>query len=130
MTQETTTPLPLPGILAAWCPPGWRRDPGTGTPVMPCVGRLLFPGNRVPLMSDITRQCREIHPPNGSPAIHRHALALAEYVLIGAVVRRNNGAGGLDQADEVAIARIVDDLCRLRGEVRIEKRGGEWVEVE
>jgi hypothetical protein len=129
MTHETTTTEPPPRILAAWCPPGWRRDPMTGKPIMPCIGKLLFPGGDVPSIMTVLQQCREIAPPD-DPPIYRHALLLAEFVLVGAVNQRRCGTGGLDQADEVAIAWIVDDLCRLRGTVRIERRGGEWVEVE
>ena len=129
------------GILAAICPPGWWRSPLDGRPVMPLVGRLLFPGDAdgLPTLGDMQRQMGQLYD-----YLHERRLrdddfiefmrpcwvSLIQAVIGDAMVNRRNGRDGLSQATEHALSECIDEVLRFRGEVRIRKtKFGEWEEV-
>jgi len=127
--QETTTEMPQ-GILAARCPPGWRRDPLTGRPVMPCLGKLLFPcaPDEIPTHFDVRSNLQELW-------YYTDSLKSCWAHLIGAVIgdaRINKMAGrdGLSQDTEKYLADCIDEVLRTcRGTVRIVKTAAGWEEV-
>ena len=122
-------PLPPPGVLAARCPPGWRRDPMTGRPMMPCLGKLLFPcePHGLPPYSEIRRQLHELFD-------YTHAkpcwVSLIGAVLGDARWHKANGRPGLSQDTEKYLSDCIDEVLRFRGQVRIRKTDSGWEEVE
>ena len=125
--QETTTEV-QPGILAAVCPPGWRRDPLTGRPVMPCLGRLLFPcaPEEVPTHLEVRRQLHELFDYTDAKPCW--------VLLIGAIIgdardNRRRGGDGLSQDTEKYLSDCIDEVLRFRGTVRIRRTAGGWEEV-
>ncbi len=117
-------------ILAAVCPPGWRRSPLDGRPVMPCLGKLLFPCEMddVPTMGDVQRQMNELYDYNDllNPCLWSLIRALIE----DAIYNRLRGREGLSQVMEHALSQCIDAVLRFRGEVRIRKTTtGNWEEV-
>lgn len=124
------TPLPPEGILAAWCPPGWRRD-SRGRPVMPATGKLLFPCDPedVPGVADVAQQVRAMV--EGDPAYHTDPLlSLVWAVLSDAATQKRKGGKGLSQDVDVALSASIDAICRRRGTVRIVREGNGWRECE
>ena len=125
--SETTPPVD-DTILAAACPPGWRRSPLDGRPVMPGLGSLLFPceTDELPTIGDMQRQMN---------ALYGYAESLKRMALIQAVIgdalhNKRNGREGLSQSTEAALSECIDAVLRFRGEVRIRKTPrGEWEEV-
>lgn len=118
------TPLPDNTILAARCPPGWRRDPLTGRPVMPCLGRLLFPcePSEVPDGRDILSQC-------GESGLDGYALALVQVLLVNAARAKQRHGECLDLVDERVVSDVVDAALREQDTVRIRRTAGGWEEV-
>lgn len=125
--QETTTEIP-PGILAARCPPGWRRDPMTGRPVMPCIGKLLFPckPHELPPYSEIRRQLHELFDYTSAKPCW---VSLIGAVLGDARWHKANGRPGLSQDTEKYLADCIDEVLRFRGTVRLRRTAGGWEEV-
>ena len=121
--QETTTEI-QPGILAAVCPPGWRRDPMTGRPVMPCLGKLLFPcaPSEVPTRSEITKQVWQV---KFEPLIEPLVMS----VLHSAELAKRKHGACMHLSDERAVSLAVDAALRSQGEVRIVKTAAGWEEV-
>ncbi len=118
------------GILAAICPPGWRRSPNDGRPVMPLVGRLLFPGDAdgLPTLGDMQRQMNELY--DYTESLKPCWVSLIQCVIGDAMHNRRNGREGLSQATEHALSQCIDAVLRFRGEVRIRKTAtGGWKEV-
>ena len=117
MTDET--------ILAAVCPPGWRRDAMNGQPVMPCLGKLLFPcePDEVPTSAEMRRQCCEA-------GLEGVVMDLVFVVLLSAATVKLNHNESMDLIDERAVSRAVDEALRRRGVVRIVREGNGWRECE
>ncbi len=118
-----------PTILAARCPPGWRRSPLDGRPVMPLVGRLLFPGDAdaLPTMGDMQRQMNELY--DYTESLRPCWVSLVQAVIWDAMFHRRHGREGLSQATEHALSNCIDTVLRFRGEVRIRKTAAGWEEV-
>lgn len=118
------------GILAAVCPPGWRRSPLDGRPVMPLVGRMLFPGDEdtLPTLGDMQRQMGELY--DYTESMKPCWVSLIQAVIGDAMANRRHGREGLSQATEVALSNCIDAVLRFRGEVRIRRTAaGGWEEV-
>ena len=130
-----------PTILAARCPPGWRRSPLDGRPVMPLVGRLLFPGDAdgLPTLGDMQRQMGQLYD-----YLHERRLwdddftefmrpcwvSLIQAVIGDAMFNKRHGREGLSQATEYALSECIDTVLRFRGQVRIRRTAaGGWEEV-
>ncbi len=127
--SDTTTQVDN-AILAARCPPGWRRSPLDGRPVMPLVGRLLFPGDAdgLPTMGDMQRQMHELW--DYTESLKPCWVSLIQAVIGDALHNRRHGREGLSQATEVALSECIDVVLRFRGEVRIRKtKFGVWEEA-
>jgi len=127
MSETTTTTDDT--ILAARCPPGWRRDPMTGRPVMPCLGRLLFPcaPEEIPTHMEIRRQL-------GAMFDYTESIKPCWVHLIGALLgdaraAKLHGGPGLGQNTEKHLADCIDEVLRFRGTVRIRRTAGGWEEV-
>lgn len=116
---------PPPGTLAARCPPGWRRDPMTGRPVMPCLGKLLFPcaPDEVPTFGDIVFQLKRVWPGDGD------VFYLAYAVLTSAAGAKRRRGECMQLCDESAVSNAVDAALRAQGTVRIRRTAGGWEEV-
>ena len=119
MTNEANETTP--GILAAWCPDGWRRDPLNGQPVMPCLGKLLFPcePDEVPTSAEMRRQCCEA-------GLEGVVMDLVFVVLSSAATAKLNHNKCMDLLDERAVSRAVDEALRRRGTVRIVRESNGW----
>ncbi len=118
------------GILAARCPPGWRRSLNDGRPVMPLVGRLLFPGDAdaLPTLGEMQQQMNELY--DYTESMKPCWVSLIQCVIGDAMANRRNGREGLSQATEHALSNCIDTVLRFRGEVRIRKTAaGGWEEV-
>ena len=127
MSDTTTTTDDT--ILAARCPPGWRRDPGTGRPVMPCLGRLLFPcaPEDVPTHVEVRKNVQELWD-------YTESLKPCWVNLIGAIIGDARSAKvcdgpGLPQDTEKYLADCIDEILRFKGTVRIRRTAGGWEEV-
>ena len=126
MSETTTTD---DTIIAARCPPGWRRDPMTGRPVMPCLGRLFFrcEPDEVPTHMEVRRNIQELWD-------YTDSLKPCWVNLIGAVIGdaradKLEGGPGLSQDTERYLADCIDEVLRFRGTVRIRRTAGGWEEV-
>ena len=126
---ETTTEI-QPGMLAARCPPGWRRDPMTGRPVMPCLGKLLFPcaPEEVPTYLEIRRQLHELF--DYTDSVKPCWVSLIGAVLHDAKWHKANRRPGLSQDTEKYLSDCIDEVLRFRGTVRIVRTGEGWEEAE
>ena len=116
-------------ILAARCPPGWRRDPLTGRPVMPCLGRLLFPCllEGVPTHLEVRQNLQELWD-------YTDSLKPCWVNLIGAIIgdaryHKASGRNGLSQDTEKYLSDCIDEVLRFRGTVRIRRTAAGWEEV-
>jgi hypothetical protein len=131
MARGIVPPRPVDDtILAAFCPPGWRRSPLDGRPVMPCLGKLLFPcePGELPTIGDMMQQVDELH--GYADFLNPCWISLIQAVLADAIHNRRRGREGLSQAAEAVLSQCIDAVLRSRGEVRIRKtRRGEWEEV-
>ena len=130
VSSPVNPPTADEGILAAICPPGWKRSPLDGRPVMPLVGRLLFPGDAdgLPTLGDMQRQMGQLY--DYTESMRPCWVSLIQAVIGDAMVTRRNGRDGLSQATEHALSECIDEVLRFRGEVRIRKtKFGEWEEV-
>jgi hypothetical protein len=128
--QAAPTPPVDDTILAAACPAGWRRSPLDGRPVMPCLGKLLFPCEMddVPTMGDVQRQMNALY--GYTDLLNPCLWSLIGTVIEDAIYNRLRGREGLSQVMEHALSQCIDAVLRSRGEVRIRKtRRGEWEEV-
>ena len=123
--------LPPEGILAAWCPEGWRRDTA-GRPVLPCLGAMMGRRNLPPL-EEVSRQLAQLdEPPPGDATYRREITPL--YDLVRAVVidtwwQQHRGGDGISQLVERAVSGAIEAICRRRGTVRIVREGNGWREV-
>ena len=128
---RTADPPPADeGILAARCPPGWRRSPLDGRPVMPLVGRLLFPGDAdgLPTLGDMQRQMGELY--DYTESMRPCWVSLIQAVIGDAMFNKRHGREGLSQATEYALSECIDTVLRFRGQVRIRRTAaGGWEEV-
>lgn len=130
-------PLRPPGIVAAVCPPGWRRDPLNGRPVMPCLGKLLFPCalGEIPGVMDVSeatsrfRSWLSAHSKAEPFDVVDDAVDLIGGVLLDAAMAKKRGGEGLSQNTEVRLSALVQSILRTCGEVRIVKTGAGWEEV-
>jgi len=116
-------------ILAARCPPGWRRDPLTGRPVMPCLGKLLFPcaPDEVPTYVEVRKNIQELWD-------YTDSLKPCWVSLVGAVIgdareSRRRGGDGLSLDTEKYLADCIDEVLRFRGTVRIRRTAAGWEEL-
>jgi len=111
-------------ILAARCPAGWRRDPLTGRPVMPCLGRLLFPcaPHEVPTAAEIAGNCQDAR-------LSGIVDELVCILLINAAMAKHRHGECLDLLDERVVSDVVDAALREHGTVRIRRTAGGWEEV-
>jgi hypothetical protein len=117
-------------ILAAACPPGWRRSPLDGRPVMPLLGWLLFPGDAyvLPTLGDAQRQVNALY--DYTDSLKPCWVALIQAVIVDALHNCRRGREGLSQVTEYALSECIDAVLRSRGEVRIRKTPrGNWEEV-
>ena len=126
--QETTTEVP-PGIIAARCPPGWRRDPLTGRPVMPCLGKLLFPcaPEEIPTHLEVRRQLHELF--DYTDSVKPCWVNLLGAIIGDARLDKLDGGPGLSQDTERYLADCIDEVLRFRGTVRIRRTAAGWEEV-
>lgn len=126
--QETTTETP-PGILAARCPPGWKRDPLTGRPVMPCLGKLLFPcaPDEVPTHAAVRAQVYQLW--DGAGAVNPCWLHLLGAIIGDARSAKVCDMPGLSQDTEKYLSDCIDEVLRFRGTVRIVRTAAGWEEV-
>jgi hypothetical protein len=128
--QAAPTPPVDDTILAAVCPPGWRRSPLDGRPVMPCLGKLLFPcePGELPTIGEMQRQMNEMY--DYTQSLRPCWVHLIRSVIGDAMYHKRNGREGLSQSTEAALSECIDTVLRSRGEVMIRKtRRGEWEEV-
>ncbi len=129
MAKGIVPPPPVDDtILAAVCPPGWRRSPLDGRPVMPCLGKLLFPcePDELPTIGEMMQQVNEIY----DYTVSLIQVSLIQVVIADAIHNRRHGREGLSQATEAALSECIDAVLRSRGEVRIRKTTtGKWEEV-
>ena len=111
-------------IFAARCPPGWRRDPLTGRPVMPCLGRLLFPcePSEVPTTAEIADACYDA-------GLSGTVASLVEILLANAARSKRRHGECLDHYDERVVSDVVDAALRAQGTVRIVRTAAGWEEV-
>ena len=118
-------------ILAARCPPGWRRDQLTGRPVMPCLGRLLFPcePDEVPEAVDITRQCKSLFDDFPVRGAQDDVILLLQALLINAARAKHDHGRCLDLIDDRVVCAAVDNVLRSQLTVRIRRTAGGWEEV-
>lgn len=126
MSQATDNTIP-----AARCPPGWRRDPMTGRPVMPCLGRLLFPcePSEVPHAVDISQQCQEIFGDFPVPAAVGDVILLLQTLLMNAAKAKRDHGTCLDLIDDRIVCNAVDNVLRSQSTVRVVKTAAGWEEV-
>jgi hypothetical protein len=131
MARGIVSPPPVDDtILAAACPPGWRRSPLDGRPVMPWLGRLLFPGEPVelPMIGDMLHHMNALY--DYTDSINPCWISLIQDVIADAIHNRRHGREGLSQATEAVLSQCIDAVLRSRGEVRIRKTPrGNWEEV-
>lgn len=128
---------PPPGIIAAVCPPGWRRDPMNGWPVMPCLGKLLFPcaPEGVPGVTDVSKAVSRLrlwvsaHSKAEPFDVIDDAVDLIGGVLLDAAMAKKRGGDGLSQNTEVRLSSLVESMLRTCGTVRIRRTAGGWEEV-
>jgi hypothetical protein len=128
--SEAACSEPADTILAAVCPPGWRRSPLDGRPVMPGLGRLLFPcePGELPTIGDMMQQVNEMY--DYTESLKPCWVAHIQAVIADAIHNRRHGREGLSQVMEHALSQCIDNVLRFRGEVRIRKTvRGEWEEV-
>jgi len=111
-------------ILAARCPPGWRRDPLTGRPVMPCLGKLLFPcePDEVPNYGEIAGTCDDAE-------LSGTVASLVVILLVNAARAKRRHGECLDQYDERVVSDVVDAALREQGTVRIRRTAAGWEEL-
>ena len=131
MARGIVPPPPVDDtILAAVCPPGWWRSPLDGRPVMPCVGKLLFPcePGELPTIGDMMQQMNALY--DYTDSLNPCWVSLIQAVIADAIHNRRQGREGLSQATEWLLSQCIDEVLRCRGRARIRKTTtGKWEEV-